>query len=120
MRSPARLPAAYAVSMSIDGDGEIQEAVPGVHILEVRMPQSVRATREENVFQMVRLAGRRLVAVGCPEQLGASNAVQIHVARESFHGAMRFRRVLLLHLKPDHVSIVELVAFPEHAGAHHL
>jgi hypothetical protein len=85
----------------VDDEGDVDEALPGRDVGEVRQPEGVRPRRPELPVHPVGRTRGRAVGHRRPDLPAAHDPAQPHVAHQALHRAAGNRRALAAELPPD-------------------
>ena len=89
VRRPACSPADDPPGVSVDDEGDIDEAGPGRNVGKIRKPQPIRRRSVELSVHMVERTGGRLVADRCPKRLAPDRPSKAHVPHQPGHRTAR-------------------------------
>ena len=95
----------------VDDEGDIDKALPGGNVGEVRDPQGVWATGLELAIDVILRTRRRPVADGGTERLATHHATQPQPAHQPLDGAARHVEALATQLSPDLAHAIDLEVF---------
>src|SRR4051795_2882516 len=96
-----RPPADDPPGKDVDDEGDVDEALPGRDIGEIRQPQRIRPRRLELPVYLVTRTGRRFVADRRLHRLAADRAVKTHLLHQPRRRAAGDRDPLAAQLSPD-------------------
>src|SRR3954470_19291904 len=102
-----RPPADDPPGKDVDDEGDVDEALPGRDIGEIRQPQRIRPRRMELPVYLVTQIGRRFVADRRLHRLAADRAVKTHLLHQPRRRAAGDRDPLPAQLSPDLAHAVD-------------
>src|SRR5512135_1933324 len=101
-------PAHDAPGEYVDDEGNIQPALPGGNVGEVRHPQLIGALRPELPVDPIQRARQRIVSHGRLDDLAAPHAFQTQPLHQPLDRATGYLNVLALQLPPDLLGTIHL------------
>ena len=102
-------------AIGVDDEGDVDEALPGRDVGEVRQPERVRARRVELPVHPVERAGDGRVADGGADLAAAHDALQAHLPHQPGDRAARDLLSLPPELPPHLAHAVDAEVRVEHA-----
>lgn len=115
MSCSANAPADDAPREDIDDEGDINEAVPGLYIREVRDPKLVRRACVELAIDKIKRADICLVADRGALRLAADYAAQAHLPHQAGDRTPGNIEAFALQLAPHLADPIDPVVLFEHA-----
>ena len=114
MGSPTCPPTDDAASKGIDYERDVNEALPGRDIREIRKPEHVRRRREEVPVHPVERAWAGLVTDRRADRFATNDALQPHHPHKPSDSAAGDVEALPLQLPPDLAHAIDLEVLIEH------
>ncbi|SMP06296.1 hypothetical protein SAMN06265374_0774 [Roseibium denhamense] len=116
MRCPADAPADDTAGKCINDEGDIDEALPGGNVREIRNPEPVRHLCLELAVHTVEWTGCRLVRKRRFDRLTSDDPLKPHRPHEPGHGAAGNIEALPLQLPPDLAHAIDSEVLLEDAA----
>jgi hypothetical protein len=115
MCCPAGPPADDPPGVSVDDEGDIDEAGPGRHIGKIREPQTVWSGSAELSVHVIQRTESRLVADRCPQRFAPDRPPKAHIPHQPGYRASRCGDALPPQLPPDLAHAIDAEVLLEHA-----
>ena len=115
VRRPAGSPADDPSGVSVDDEGDIDEAGPGRDIGKIRQPQTVRRGSVELSAHMIQRTGGRLVADRRAQRLAPDRPPKAHVPHQSGDRAASRVEALPPQLAPHLANAIDAEILLEYA-----
>ena len=116
VRRPAGSPADDPPGVSVDDEGDIDEAGPRRDVGKIGEPKPIRRRSVELSVHVIQWTGGRLVADRCPQRLASDRPSKAHAPHQSRHRAASWGEAFPPQLTPDLAHAIDAEVLLEHAS----